>query len=428
MLAALVLPVLALLGGDALAWESETQELLLSDTAILYTGSNVDTDWLPDGSPLTVRFQIVSEGGAAVDMEGDADLTWPEGLNATFTGHPGTGEILVDAALSAVTSFKFDLFGYTYESELDRRSVAVSGEGSFDPFLLTGAATESVSVSTTGVSTELITYELEVFAGVSLEFEANLNPSGTTTFSGVSFWVDDSQITAEGESAAVTPSGEATQVVDATFVGRWQSGLDLNITPSASVCFPIYGCEELASFDIPLTLASDDFEQAFPVQELSFPLPVLSTDITTYDFGEVMVGDLVNLELPITNEGLLPLQGDIGTTGSPYFTIFPEAFYAAPDMVDGVVVTFAPESEGEFSATILMSSNDPWQELTEIAIIGTGVLPAEGEDTGVDYESEGKQVSTCGCANTGRGLSGGFTLTLVATLLARRRSRARRIA
>ncbi len=418
-----MLLALLAMNGAALAYESETQEMQLSDTAVLFTGSNVDTDWLPDGSPLAVRFQIVSEGGAAVDMAGSADLSWPEGLNATFTGEPGSGELLVDAALAAVTSFRFDLFGYSYESELDRRTVGVSGEATFDPFLLDGATTESVSVATVGTSTELITYELEVFAGVSLDFEASLNPSGTTTFSGVSFWVDESQITAEGESASVTPSGDALQQVEATFVGLWESALDLNITPAASVCFPIVGCEEIVSFDIPLSLASDAFEQAFVPATLEFPLPVLEPSIAAYDFGEVMVGDLVNLELPITNAGLLDLQGELGLTGSPYFSVFPGAFYAAPDMEDGVVLTFAPESEGEFTGTILMSSNDPWQPLVEIAIIGTGVLPDEGgEDSGVPYDSEGKQVSTCGCASTRSGLSGGFSVALIAILVARRRS------
>lgn len=418
-----MLLALALLSVDAQAFESETQELQLSDTVILFTDSTVDTDWLPSGSPLAVRFQIVSEGGAAVDMDGEADLSWPDALSATFTGEPGSGELLVDATLSAVTSFKFDLFGYTYESELDRRGIGVEGEGDFDPFLLDGSATESVTVATVGRSTELVTYELDVFAGVSVDFEATMTPGGSTTFSGVSFWVDEGQVTMEGESASVTPTGDVLQQVEATFVGAWQSLLELNITPAASVCFPIYGCEEIVSFDIPLTLASDDFEQAFPAAELEFPLPMLETTVDSYDFGEVEVGRLVNLELPISNVGLLDLQGDIGMTGSTYYSIFPLAFYAAPAMEDGVVLTFAPESEGEFSGTILLSSNDPWQPVVEIAIIGTGVLPDEGEDdTGVPYESDGKQVNTCGCASTGRGLSGGFTVALLATLLARRRS------
>lgn len=413
--------------GEALAYESEPQELLLSDTATLYSGSTVDTDWLPDGSPLAVRFQIVSEGGAAVDMEGRADLSWPDALSLAFTGEPGTGELLVDAALSAVTSVKFDLFGYSYEAEIDRRGLAVTGEGVFDPFLLDGGSADSVSVETVGAGTEVVSYELEVFAGVSLDFAADMRPNGSVSFEGVSFQAEDQLLTSEGELALITPTGDASQPVDTTFVGRWQSALDLDITPSLSVCFPIYGCEELASFDIPLTLATDDFEQAFAPVALDFPLPMLTTAVESWDFGEVMVGDLVNLELPISNAGLLDLQGEIGTTGSPYFSVFPNAFYAAPAMEDGVVVTFAPESEGEFSGTILLSSNDPWLPLVEIAITGTGVLPEQ--DTGEPVEDEGgdKQVKTCGCASGGRGLSNALPLVLLAAVAARRRARAGRV-
>jgi len=415
-----MLLALALLSGPAQAYESETQDVELSDTATLFAGSTVDTDWVPSGSPITVRFQIEPDGGAAVDMAGAADLSWPEGLNLLFTGEPGTGALTVDAALDAVTSVRFDVFGYSWESEIDRRGVSVTGESTFDPFLLDGAATDSVSVETAGDESEVVNYSLDVFAGVSLEFTATLQPSGSTTFHGVGFWVDDSEITTEGETAAVTASGTGTQPVEATFVGGWASSLDLTITPTASVCIPVYGCVDLASFDIPLPLASDDFEQAFPAIDLEFPLPVLQSDVTTYDFGEVMVGDLANLNLPLSNLGELDLEGELGVTGSTYFTLFPEAFYAAPGMEDGVVVTFAPESEGDFSGTILLSSNDPWQPLQEISIIGTGVLPEEDVDTGVPYESEGKEVKTCGCASANHGVSGLLPLALLAAALARR--------
>lgn len=416
-----MLLALAALAGTALGYESDTQPVEIGDTAVLFTGSNVDTDWLPDGSPITVRFQILSEGGAAVDMSGSSYLSWPDGLNLGFEGEAGSGVLLVDAALAAVTSVRFDLFGYSWESEIDRRSVGVTGETTFDPFVLDGAATERVEVATTGASTEVVNYELEVFTGVSVDFTATLTPTGSTGFEGVSWWIGDSQISTEGGTTTLSAEPSASVLVEPIFVGAWDSALDLTITPAVSVCFPIYGCEEVASFDIPLSLASDAFEQAFPATSLEFPLPMLESGVSAYDFGEVMVGDLANLELPIANGGLLDLQGEIGVTGSTYFSLFPGEFYAAPDMVDGVVVTFAPESEGLFEGTVLLTSNDPWEPLVEIAITGTGVLPEEELDTGLPAEDDGKQVKTCGCASGGHGVSGAISLTVLAVLAARRR-------
>lgn len=417
----MLLPAVCLLAAPAWSYESEPQPVVVSDTAVLYTGSNVDTDWVPSGSPITVRFQVVSEGGAAVDMEGEADLSWPDPLTLSFTGDPGTGALTVDAALAAVTSVRFDLFGYSYESEIDRRTVAAGGEATFDPFVLSGAATDRVEVTTAGATTELITYELEVFAGVGLTFEASLTPTGTTGFSGVAFWADDAEITTEGGTALITPTGEPSQSLTATFVGAWDSVLDLNITPAVSVCFSIFGCEELASFDIPLTLASDDFEQAAPAIPLEFPLPVIQTAESSYDLGEVLVGTLANLELPVGNAGLLDLEGEIGVTGSPYFTVFPGYFYAGTGAEDGAVVTFAPESEGEFTATLLLTSNDPNTPVYEVVLTGTGVLPQQGEDDEIiDEGAEGK-VSTCGCASGDPGRVGLWPVLGLIAVFARRR-------
>ena len=422
----MLLPAVCWLVAPAWSHESEPQPVIVSDTAVLYTGSNVDTDWVPSGSPIPVRFQIVSEGGAAVDMEGEANLSWPDPLTLSFLGDPGTGELLVDAALSAVTSVKFSLFGYTYESELDRRTVGAGGEASFDPFVLSGGSVERVEVATVGDTTELITYDLDVFAGVGLSFEATLTPTGTTGFSGVAFWAEDGEITTEGGSSFITPTGEPSQGVDATFVGAWDSELALNITPAVSVCFPIYGCTELTSFDIPLTLASDAFEQAAPAVSLEFPLPVIETPADSYDLGEVLVGSLANLELPVGDAGLLDLEGEIGVTGSPYFTVFPGYFYAGPGAEDGAVVTFAPESEGVFSATLLLSSNDPGTPIYEVEVTGTGVLPeVDEQDTGDGDPNENGadgKVSTCGCASgdEGRGRAALWPLLGLAAVFWRR--------
>lgn len=429
----MLLPAVCWLMAPAWSHESVPQPVIVSDTAVLYTGSNVDTDWVPSGSPIAVRFQIVSEGGAAVDMEGEANLSWPDPLTLSFLGDPGTGELLVDAALSAVTSVQFSLFGYTYESELDRRTVAAGGEATFDPFALSGGGVERVEVTTAGATTELITYDLEVFAGVGLSFEATLTPTGTTGFSGVAFWADDAEITTEGGEALIAPTGEPSQSMMATFVGAWDSVLALNITPAVSVCFSIFGCEELASFDIPLTLASDDFEQAAPAVPLEFPLPVIETPSSSYDLGEVLVGSLANLELPIGDAGELAVEGEIGVTGSPYFSVFPGYFYAGPGAEDGAVVTFAPESAGTFTATLLLSSNDPNTPIYEVEVTGTGVAPEEDEPDAPDDDlhengADGK-VSTCGCASDAGGMGTAALwplLGLVAVLSRRRAARAGR--
>lgn len=406
-----------LLALPAQAWESEPQEFLIAHDVELFTGSELDSDWLPADSPIAVRFQIVADGGASAEMEGVGSLTWPEGLNLALTGEPDTGWLAVDAALAAVTSVRFDLYGWEYESELDRREIAVSGETTFSPFLLDGASPDVATVSTVGASTEVIDYEYEVFAGVSLGFNAGLAPTSTTTLSGIAWWLGDQQIAAEGESAVVEASGTGQLDLAATFMAEWQSELDLVLTPEVEVCIPIYGCFSVASFDIPLALATDDIEEGFPELALSFPLPVIGVDVQAYDFGEVEVGTFADLALDIHSQGLMDLQGEAGLIGSPYFTVFPESILAAPATSDGVVVSFAPESAGAFEGTLLLSTNDPATPTLEILLTGTGVDPEE--EQAEDYEVIKSEVG-CGCASGGRPGAGWFAAIAAAALLRRR--------
>lgn len=402
----------------AQAWESEPQEFLIAHDVELFTGSELDSDWLPADSPIAVRFQIVADGGASAEMEGVGTLTWPDGLNLALTGEPETGWLGLDAALSAVTSVRFDLYGWEYESELDRRDITVSGETTFSPFLLDGASPDVATISTVGVSTEVISYEYEVFAGVSLGFNAGLTPTSNTTLSGVAWWLGDDRIAAEGETAVVDATGEPSLELAATFMSEWQSQLDLVLTPEVEVCIPIYGCFSVASFDVPLTLASDDLEEGFPELALSFPLPVIGTEIETYSFGEVEVGQIADLSLSIADLGLMDLEGEAGIIGSPYFTAFPSTILCAPGTSDGIVITFAPESEGLFEGAIVLSTNDPYAPVVEIPITGTGVL---AQDDAVDDIKVIESEVGCGCA-TGRRVSVGWLGLVLAVALLRRRA------
>jgi MYXO-CTERM domain-containing protein len=414
--------IAALLASSAaLAWESEPQPVVLVDSATLFSGASFDTGWVPSGSPLAVRFQIEPTGGAEVEMEGEAALWWPDGLNLEFLGAPGTGFLAIAAGLDAVTSVQFDIDIYSWESEIDRRGVEVEGEAAFDPFLLEGGSPDAVTVVSDGLSDEVVDFAYTVFTGVEVAFTVDLQPVATTTFRGVRFVADDGSVDRDGESVAVDYGGAPTEEVDTTFTGRWSGGLDMVLTPTFSVCI-LGSCTDLVAVDIPLSMAADDFEQDFPSEELSFPLPLLQTDAVDHDFGEVEVGALANLQLGIANAGDLDLEGEAGMLGSTYFTAYPDYFLAGPGQEDGLVVTFAPESAGSFSTVLTLASSDPGTPNLEIVLTGTGVDP--DADTGPDsMPTISAEVGGCGCSSGGVGRPGGVALGvgLLGLLLARRR-------
>jgi MYXO-CTERM domain-containing protein len=390
----------------ALAFESEPQPIVLEDAAELWNNSEYSTGWLPPDSPLQVSFAIESSGGAMVGMEGTGFLSWPDPLVLDLSPDPETGWIIVDAALEAVTAIRFDVTGFSWEQEIDRRGLQVEGEGLFDPFLLQGAEPDIVQVDYTGSETELVNFDVSVFTGVSVNFTTNIGPQASTTFQGLNWWTEDGALAQSGATAQIEPSGDAWQSVETSFVGRWTSALDLVLTPVFTVETPL-GDWELVRIDIPIPLGSDNFEQEFPATVLEFPLPLIAPPTTTYDFGEIEIGSLVNWQMEIGNDGAMDLEGNIGMTGSPYYSSFPSSFLAGPGVGDGVVVTFAPEAEGEFSATLILESNDPMEPIVEILVTGTAIdSNAQGGDNG---DGDGKRAQEqvietevgCGCGTTG---------------------------
>lgn len=422
-------------GLEDLAYQSVPFEFELRDSAPLYDGAEFDTTWIPADSPLQVRFQILSEGGAEIEMEGVGHLGWPEGLTALVEPVENSGLILVDAVLSAVTSVRFNVAGYTYDSEIDRRSIAIEGEGVFTPFLLNGDVPSAVSVIFEGATNELLNFSYNVFTGVSVQFTTDLGPQASTVFNSVNWYLDGERVDRSGQRAVVEPLGEPVQPLEAQLVGRWQDELNLVLNPVFSVCVDLIGCWDLVDIDIPIPLASDDFEQMFPPVPMEFPLPVLETTLTRADFGTVTVGTVANIQLPISNLGLMDLEGSAALFGSPYFVAYPSAFLAAPSTTDGLVLTFAPELAGDFDGTLVLESNDPLLPRIEIAVVGTGVLPDESDGTDdVDDEGQGggrakptviqSEVQGCGCAAAPAQRQGGLlagALGLLALAWRRRR-------
>ena len=414
--------MIALLLPAALAYESDPQYLEVEDTAELFSSAEFDSGWLPAGSPIAVKFAVEANGGAWTYMEGLGALSWPEPLTLDFIGEKNTGEIVIDAELAAVTSIQFDIDVYTWESEIDRRSMFVDGIALFDPWVLAGSPSDQeVEVGFEGKPTELITYSVDVFTGVSLEFAADMAPENTTYFRGISWSVADQSMTESGQSMLIDPDGSGLQAIDANFTGEYSSQLDIVFTPTVSVCIPIIGCTELVSFDIPLNLVTETFEQIFPTNEMEFPLPIMDPGIESYDFGELEVGSLANLELPIANVGELTLVGDPQIMGASSFTVYPEHFEASAGYVDGLVVSFAPDAEGPFEATLLLTSNDPFAPTREVQLTGLGFVTSS--ETGEDGEGGGGMptVSTelrgCGCASGRGGGRAGLLLAGLGILL-----------
>lgn len=423
--------MLLLLAGPALAagtFSSTPQHVTLIDEVNVFEATEIDSGYLPSGSPLQVRFAILGAGTTSVVMEGDADLFWPTDLNLAFTPEAGSGELEADTWLEAVTTVKVDVFGISWEQVIDSRALNdVTGRVVFDPFVLDDSTTTRVELTSSEAATELIDYSLDIFAGIGLTFKASLGPRATIGMEGLGWQTADQYLSSAAGTLTFAAAGQPEQEVAATFQAIWDNLLSLVITPEIYLDAGWLGSYRVARFEIPIDLSHTSFVQDFPTTTLRFPLPVMRTALESYDFGELQVGELRNLNLAIANDGLLDLEGETGLTGSPYFSLYPNYFQAGPGREDGVVVTFAPESAGEFEARLLLSSNDPSQPIAEVLLVGRAVEPPveEAEDTGGSSAVIPSEVGGCGCASARAGGPWPLLLGLLGLFGLRRRAAGR---
>ena len=406
----------------ALAYDSEPQPVLLTDSAPVFENVNFSTGVIPAGSPVGVEFDLDSKGGTDVRMEGEANLSWPEDVTFLAEGDAGKGYFSLNASLDAITSVVVDLSSYGGPSgsfEIDHRSLKMDGRTLFDPFALDGSANPRVEIEDTTDSTQLINYSYEIFSGISLDFTADMTPTITVGFAGVQWLANEGVITQENTPVTITPEQGADFIVDTVFRGAYDGTIALVFTPQVSVTAPFLGTIPLVSFEYPLNLVTDEFEQDFDQVSFTFPMPVLTPGAESEDFGEVEVSQIATLDVPIHNEGNLALEGTATIEGDGAFTVYPTQFHAGPGGDDGLVVTFAPTEVGDATAELVLTSNDPGYPDVRVALTGTGVEA----DKSVDISGDPVTASTSGCGCSSAPAAGGSAalLGLAALTLARRR-------
>ncbi len=381
-----------------------------------------DSGWQPAGSPIQVAVRVNAEGGAAVEMQGTSHLTWPQAVTHGQTTWTDAGFFTLDAALVAEFDVQFDVGGVVWSDTLASESVSFYGEEVFTPFLLPNGDPTIVEVDASGPDTTLIDLGYNVFTGVELTFRTDMRTEVVASLEGEKITVESTSESFElleaGESVVFSPPAEGSLNLLSTYQGHYEALLDLVFTPVVGVCVDIIGCFDLAAFDIPVPLAEGDEIRDFEPLDIEHPVPHMGVDDSPYDFGEVDLGDIATLELPISNVGSLDVYGGAGFVGTGDFSLFPEDIRAGQDEVDGIVVTFAPQVVGLQEVTLVLVTNDPYLANLEIPLVGTGVEPEVATDPGVTVVST---ENTCGCTAQPRPAQLGWLVVALGGVFLRRR-------
>jgi hypothetical protein len=414
--------LLLLFSQPALAYSSEDQRVRLEDSAGIFENIQFTTGVIPEGSPIGVEFVVQSNGGTSVVMEGDASLSWPTNVTFAAVGEAMSGIFVLDCSLEAITSVVVDLSDYgggSWSGEIDHRTLTMDGSTFFDPFVLEGAAEPRVEIIDTTDSTQLIQYSYEIFAGVSLDFQADMTPTFTVGFEGVQWLANEGVITQENTPVALTPEQAADFVVDTVFRGAYDGTIALVFTPQVAVTAPFLGTIPLISFEYPLELLSDSFEQDFIPASYTFPMPLLSPGSDSAPFGDIELGSIATINIPVQNLGNLALYGEARIEGDATFTVYPDQFNALPGTADGLVITYAPSAVASNVAELVLTSNDPGYPDIRVALSGAGI---ESDVPGVSKDEEiTASTSGCGCSTPVGALPSAVVTLAMLGLAARRR-------
>ena len=376
-----------------MAEESQPQEVLLSEDIPLFTDVGLDSGWVPNSGALSVRLELLANGNMMVEETGSAHLSWPEDLQLQFQGIEDGGLLSLDTTLATIVSIKFDIAGYQYEAPISTFDVPISATEVFDSFSIGSPISLEMESSS-----NIIDVSNTVLFVVDFNFYGNVRPNVSLNFHPLQWDVEDEIIDQEDGTAFFSPEvGASSWSGEGRHLAEIDAQLNVNFVPTFEVCAPLVGCRQWEPVDIPLSSDSDAFIHEFSPSSLSFPLPALSYEEETIDFGELGPQNLANYELIVGNIGEMLLSGSARiASGQEYFSIFPEYFLADKDGQDGVMVSFLGADEGIYEGVLELMSNDPAQPTIQIPL--KAQVDPDYEEIG-GKEIEGEMVGGCGCAS-----------------------------
>lgn len=397
----------------ALAFDSEPQELTFVDDIDVFDRAEFTTGPLPSGSPLSVEFRIVSRGGLSTEMAAESQLSWPDALTQSIVGVPASGfiEFVTDLQLQAVVAVELDLgvATYSWNDVVWSQGLYLFDDADFEPLVLSGGSPTRVDLASDGQGIDPINYTIGIFTGVSLEFRLEAFPRASAALVGkrVDTWLADapenvfSMITSDGTASIAVPEDNPGWVdLESSYVAQVSAALAIVFRPTLAVATP-FGSFDVFTFEQPVDIVAYEQERVFEPVAYEHPLPSLEQPFESYDFGEVEVDDLVNLQVPLTSVGRMDVEGTLSIEGGDgQFTVYPEYFQAAPETTDGAVVTYWPTVEGDQTATLVIESNDPINPRIEIPLTGSSFVVEVPVDPEEEDEPDDRVTieRKCGCS------------------------------
>lgn len=289
---ALVLPVVLV---PASAWAQQPEEqddfdAFYENQLLGFEDFGLDTGWIPNGSPVQMRFYGSAANTVASVMTGDAFYDW-ETQQLRFVGAPMGGYFSYDVGLELYAGVKVDVTLVQWESDLlGPYNFIVDETAWFLPYLLPGnpdrpatiaSQTDGFTVASVPLVPDLLILSGNLDIDVAVDIEASLacNRIEVAGF-------DEAVFVVEGESVFVDPGpGPEDLELQATLFCQLVTMPTLIVRPHLVMTIGLDDYD-IGGIDIPIDLPAVDEEVAFDPVALSFPRPEPPTGDSGGESGE----------------------------------------------------------------------------------------------------------------------------------------------
>jgi MYXO-CTERM domain-containing protein len=406
-----------------------------------------DTGWTPPNSPLQVHLWAGVYASTRVSLQGAFVTSWEAekagSLMLETPGDPLGGKLgfHYGAEIGAQAAVHLQIAGQSYDWVGDIPYVPqfdfqVEAEGDFDawgfpPGYSLSSKTAQQTLAQVSIGSIIGASIPGIDGGFELDVAMELTATYTTTkivMTEKDMPVSGGPILSEDGVSSMLYSGGAFTEVDVHPEGTVDYDGTLHLIPAFYV--ELLGQSwSIPIADIPMSFPITQTEWSFDPVTVHTPLPDLLLPVTEVDFGKVEVGQK-NLEpFDLTNAGEAKLAVAMTGDNDAFEVWDPALEIPAGDTIQSAF-RFVPTQAGEFTATVLVSSNDPDKPLQQVVLKGTGVDgPAVGIETEDGPDLDGiDEPAACACRTGGeRGSgAGGAALFALGLAVAIGRSRRRR--
>ncbi|XYH98964.1 choice-of-anchor D domain-containing protein [Sorangium sp. So ce1128] len=381
-----------------------------------------ETGWIPPSSPLQVSLRAAVYANTQVSLSGALEASWPEALSLTAPGDEGGGEFSCDYGLDvsaqgrvsvSILGQDFDWTGdipYVPQIDFQVHTRDQFDAWGWDPGIMLASSTDlqrlaSVSVgdiiggSIPGIDGR---FELDVAMDVTARYVTHRVAIETLDQATVS----GGDITSERGTSATEYMGGPSVELNVRPEGSVRYEGTLHLIPAFSVS--LLGREwSIPIADIPLAFPLTERDWVFESERVHVPLPDLALDKQEIDFGAVEVGQ-ANVELvALSNAGEALLDVAVTTDDASIFELADPALAIDPETTVDFAIRFAPKAAGEFTATLLVASNDPDEPEQVVTVRGTGVARPEEQPADVEPADQDGGCACRAAAGAPRGGAGG---------------------